>query len=149
MKYMIIIAVLALLGISLRLAIPRMGSSVAGGIVTDNDQQTLAACPDTPNCHRDTLVIEADPSAAIKTMAGLISEQPGTQIVTRTEDYLHATWSSRLMGFVDDVEFLLVEGSADDQPVLQVRSASRLGKSDLGANEKRVNTLRSMSRGRL
>ena len=149
MKYMIIIAVLVLLGIGLRLAIPKLGSSVAGDIVTDNDRQTLAACPDTPNCHRDTLAIEADPSGAIETMADLISEQPGTQIVTRTEDYLHVTWSRRLMGYIDDVEFLRVDGAADDQPVLQVRSASRLGKSDLGANEKRVNALRSMSRGRL
>lgn len=143
------IVVLIVLGIGLRLGMPHLGSSVAGGIVTDNQQQTLSACPATPNCQRDTLPIEADPESAIESMATLVSEQPGTRIVTRTEQYLHTTWTSRVMGFVDDVEFLVTRDSQGNAPVLQVRSASRLGKSDLGANAKRIESLRRMSRGRL
>ncbi|MGQ7843904.1 DUF1499 domain-containing protein [Granulosicoccus sp. 3-233] len=146
---MVAVVVLILLGLGLRLSIPHLGSSVAGGIATDNGQQTLADCPATPNCHRDTLAIEADPSSAIETMATLISEQPGARIVSRNDHYLHATWSTRLMGFVDDVECLLIPASGNDQAVLQIRSASRLGKSDLGANEKRIAALRSIGHGRL
>lgn len=149
MKLLLIIAALVLSVLGLRLAIPKLGSSVAGGIITDNDQQMLAACPDESNCQRDSLAIDADPSSAIATMATLIDKQAGTRIVTRSDHYLHATWSSRLMGFVDDVEFLLVPRATDDQPVLQVRSASRLGKSDLGVNAKRIESLRRMSRGHL
>jgi uncharacterized protein (DUF1499 family) len=43
------------------------------------------------------------------------------------------------MGFVDDVEFFLDEGAN----VIHVRSASRLGQSDLGVNRKRVETIRA------
>ncbi|HEY9596037.1 MAG TPA: DUF1499 domain-containing protein, partial [Cyanophyceae cyanobacterium] len=43
------------------------------------------------------------------------------------------------MGFVDDVEFFL----DDNANVIQVRSASRLGESDLGVNRKRIETIRA------
>jgi uncharacterized protein (DUF1499 family) len=43
------------------------------------------------------------------------------------------------MGFVDDVEFLL----DDSAKVIHVRSASRLGESDLGVNRKRIETIRA------
>jgi len=43
------------------------------------------------------------------------------------------------MGFVDDVEFLI----APTAKVIHVRSASRLGESDLGVNRKRIETIRA------
>jgi len=42
------------------------------------------------------------------------------------------------MGYVDDVEFYLDPTGA----VIQVRSASRLGKSDLGVNRQRIELIR-------
>ena len=65
--------------------------------------------------------------------------QPRASVVTQGGQYLHAGFSSALMGFVDDVEFLL----ATDQMVIHVRSAARLGYSDLGVNPKRVESLRA------
>ena len=68
----------------------------------------------------------------------LLSETPRTEIVTGTDSYLHATCTSRLFRFVDDVEFLL------DPPggKIDIRSASRVGYSDLGANRARLEQLR-------
>jgi uncharacterized protein (DUF1499 family) len=43
------------------------------------------------------------------------------------------------MGFVDDVEFYLAPSTSD----IQVRSASRLGQSDLGVNRQRIEAIRS------
>jgi uncharacterized protein (DUF1499 family) len=43
------------------------------------------------------------------------------------------------MGFVDDVEFLI----DDSAKLINVRSASRLGQSDLGVNRKRIETIRA------
>ncbi|MFP3434908.1 DUF1499 domain-containing protein, partial [Paraburkholderia sp. SIMBA_061] len=51
---------------------------------------------------------------------------------------LYAEFKSKLMGFVDDVEF----HKDDVNQVINVRSASRLGKSDLGVNRKRVEEIR-------
>ena len=102
----------------------------------------LADCPDSPNCvcsfeARESHYIEpleANLSQVQQVLMGL----PEARIVSSTGNYLHAEFSSRLMGFVDDVEFLY-----DPQTeVTHVRSASRLGYSDLGVNRKRIESLR-------
>ncbi len=155
MKILVILIVLGLLAIGLRFAIPHLGNSVAGGVVEQDGQQMLADCPTTPNCHRAEFLVTAEPSQAISTLAEIVTQQDGARIVSQDERYLHAIYTSRLMGFVDDVEFLLDTGDAgtpsntqphtQPQPRVLVRSASRLGKSDLGANAKRVERLRSAS----
>lgn len=66
-------------------------------------------------------------------LAGL----PRVKIIKAESDYLYAEFSSALMGYVDDVEFYC------DGEQLQVRSSSRLGYSDLGANRQRVEALRN------
>lgn len=54
-------------------------------------------------------------------------------------DYLYAQYTTPLMKYVDDVEFWFdpVKGA------VQVRSASRIGQSDLGANRKRIEAVRA------
>lgn len=54
-------------------------------------------------------------------------------------DVAHPRQVTTAMGFVDDVEFYLDE----DTKVIHVRSASRLGQSDLGVNRKRIETIRT------
>lgn len=62
----------------------------------------------------------------------------GAKIVDQSENYLAATYTSKFFGFVDDVELRLDAQTG----LLQVRSASRAGKSDLGINRSRVERLR-------
>lgn len=105
----------------------------------------LAPCPSTPNCissQAPDIAHQIQPIAAsnlvkIKAAIGQISE---AAIISETENYLYAEFTSPLMGFVDDVEFY-VDASSD---VVHVRSASRLGESDLGANRQRISKIRSM-----
>ena len=54
-------------------------------------------------------------------------------------DYLYAEYSSALFGFVDDVEFYF----PPETHIIHVRSASRLGHSDLGVNRKRIEAIRA------
>ncbi|TVP62101.1 MAG: DUF1499 domain-containing protein [Nodularia sp. (in: Bacteria)] len=109
----------------------------------------LASCPNSPNCvsSQDTdpehiispLTFTSNPQEAITHLKQIIESLPRTKIITETEDYLYAEFKSALMGFVDDVEFYL-----DRQAnVIQVRSASRLGQSDLGVNRQRIETIRA------
>lgn len=77
-----------------------------------------------------------DPLAVL---AGVLAQWPGAVIIERGPDYLRATFTTRWMRFVDDVEFLAVPGEG----VIHVRSASRLGLEDLGTNHRRVEDLRS------
>ena len=62
----------------------------------------------------------------------------GGDIVVKKQDYLSVTFKSRIFGFVDDFEIRL-----DNQNNrLHIRSASRVGRSDLGANKLRVEAFR-------
>jgi uncharacterized protein (DUF1499 family) len=60
-------------------------------------------------------------------------------VVRHEGNYLYAEFRSKLMGFVDDVEFTYDEKAG----LLHVRSASRLGRRDYGVNRARVEALRS------
>jgi uncharacterized protein (DUF1499 family) len=82
---------------------------------------------------------EGDPVAAFQKLVKLVQAQPRARIMTRSENYLHAEFQSPLMGFVDDVEFLLLPA----ERVIHVRSGARLGYSDFGVNRKRVESLRA------
>ncbi len=111
----------------------------------------LKACPDRPNCVSSQATVErqwVEPfphrsDSDIETLGTLLEAMNGSRVVTLTQTYIHAEFRSRIFRFVDDLEILLDE----DQGVLQIRSASRLGYSDLGANRERVETLRALYLG--
>ncbi len=109
----------------------------------------LAPCPDTPNCvssqaaddgHRVApLPYTGSREEAIARLAAAVRSFPRAGIVTGTDGYLRAEFTSVLFRFVDDVEFL----ADDDAKVIHIRSASRIGRSDLGVNRKRVEAVRA------
>ena len=108
----------------------------------------LAPCPSSPNCvssqapssdktHAiDALRSTGDPAAAMQKLRTIVEGMPRTTVIESRPDYLYAEYSTPLMGFVDDVEF------HHDGTAIQVRSASRLGYSDLGVNRKRIEAIR-------
>jgi uncharacterized protein (DUF1499 family) len=69
----------------------------------------------------------------------MIQNTDNAKIVEQGDRYLYAEFTSKIMGFVDDVEFYLDENDG----VIHARSASRLGQSDLGVNRKRIESIRS------
>jgi uncharacterized protein (DUF1499 family) len=109
----------------------------------------LAACPDSPNCvcsqsagprHAiDPLRYEGTVQKARESLVKAISGMKRVRIVLAEERYIHAEFTSALFRFVDDVEFLL----DDSTGTIHVRSASRVGYSDLGVNRRRVEQIRS------
>lgn len=108
----------------------------------------LAACPGKPNCVSSQassdrqrvmpLRLSDESAAAMKRLKEVVNNMSGTRLIDESEHYLHFECASKLLGFVDDLEFLC---DPDDQ-VVHVRSASRLGYSDLGVNRKRVESIR-------
>jgi uncharacterized protein (DUF1499 family) len=102
----------------------------------------LAPCPDSPNCVcsceiRDSHAV-APVTGTLNDVRRALSGMPRVNIVSDADGYLHAEFTTRLMRYVDDVEFL--EDSAAG--VVHIRSASRVGHSDLGLNRKRVEAIR-------
>lgn len=104
----------------------------------------------TPNC----VSSQADPSDAQHYIAPIafngsaadamaaarraVQSMERTRIVAEAPNYLYAECRSRLLGYVDDLEFYFDEHGG----VFHVRSASRLGRRDFGVNRKRVEALR-------
>ena len=76
---------------------------------------------------------------AWKKLVGVVKSHARVKLASENTSYLYAEFKSAGMGFVDDVEFALDETAG----VIQVRSASRLGIRDLGANRARVEAIRA------
>lgn len=85
------------------------------------------------------IAYRGDGQAAFKKLHDIIERQNGARIVTDQATYLYAEFQTPTLKFIDDVEFVL------DAPasVIQMRSASRLGLKDFGANRKRLETIRA------
>lgn len=109
----------------------------------------LPGCPSSPNCvvsqghdadeahYIEPLKLGADPVAEWLALREVV-QSLGGELKRSDERYLHFEFRSRIFGFVDDVECLLNE----DARQVEIRSASRVGHSDLGVNRKRVEKIR-------
>ena len=106
----------------------------------------LTTCPDSPNCVSSYATDEAhsiDPLIAeLNQIERVLLELDEANIVDAGNNYLYVEFTSRIMGFVDDVEFLFDQANG----VTHVRSASRLGYGDMGANRNRIEAIRSALR---
>lgn len=105
-------------------------------------------CPGSPNCvssqstdkshYIDPLHYSGELAEAREKILSVIVDMDRSKIITAKENYIHAEFTSRLFRFVDDVELYF----DDREKVIHVRSASRIGYSDLGVNRKRVERIR-------
>ena len=99
----------------------------------------LSECVEIAHCVREEWEVSSieEPFNEIKE---LIKKSPRSEIVELDGDYLHAEVTSKWMKYVDDLEVSFIPESNK----LLVRSESRVGESDLGVNQKRVDKLKSM-----
>ena len=126
----------------------------APGVSTAQDSTVLAPCPARPNCVSSDATDSAHRIAPLAfvgdgpggngpaTWAALIAHLEADSaytIITRDEHHLQVEARTRLLRFVDDLSFHMRPAEG----VIAVRSASRLGYSDLGANRRRVETIRT------
>jgi uncharacterized protein (DUF1499 family) len=148
MKYRMvaIVLVLAVAGWALTMALLSLLARRPENLGVHDDR--LAPCSGSPNCvcsfddearHAiEPIAFADDPDEAWARLEQVLSGWPRTQIVRRTDTYLHAECTSWLFRFVDDVEFLLDR----DGRRIHCRSASRAGRSDLGVNRTRLEAIR-------
>lgn len=111
---------------------------------------SLSPCPRWPNCVSsegvagrhfiEPYILSVDSKRAWQELKAVIEELPRTSIKTINDQYLHAESKSRLLGFVDDVEFLLLS----EENWIAIRSASRTGLNDLGVNRRRLEIIRKI-----
>ena len=119
-------------------------TSVARG-VTGGDR--LGLCPIKPNCvstqNKDgehaiaPLRYSGDKAAAKEKLLSVLTARSNTKIIENNDDYLRVEFTTSIMRFVDDGEFLVRDGQ------IELRSASRVGYSDLGTNRARMAEIRA------
>lgn len=85
------------------------------------------------------LKFSGDPAAAFVRLQKVVASMAGARIIVARPDYLYAEYATRILKFVDDVEFLLDAEHGE----IQMRSASRLGLKDFGANRARLEQVRA------
>jgi len=108
---------------------PNSVSSQAS-LYPDHPQRTYADIAPLP--------LNGDAAATLARIGNIIEAMEGGEIVKREPGYLYAQFTTRIMRYVDDAEFWF----DPDAGVIQVRSSSRLGSSDLGVNRKRIEFIR-------
>ena len=120
-------------------------SSCAGKAPTTIGQ--FAVCPETPNCvstknintknYISPIYYKGSLDSAKRFFLLAIKPIKSVSIKKELEQFIHIEVTSKIFGFVDDVEFYLNEPGT-----IHFRSASRLGYSDLGVNRERMETIR-------
>ncbi len=119
----------------------------AGLGITDG---RLSHCPKSPNCvsshsgdrahYIEPLRFTGSLDKAKDVLVSIIESEKHAKLITITDNYLHAEFTSLIFRFVDDVEFYF----DDSTKTIHVRSASRVGYSDFGVNRKRVEKIREL-----
>jgi uncharacterized protein (DUF1499 family) len=114
--------------------------------------QNLKPCPATPNCvssdaqdklHQiEPLALGEDPALVWQALIRYLQNDRSYSIKVQQEDYIRAESRTLIFRFVDDVEFQL----RPQQGIIAMRSASRVGLSDLGKNRRRLEKLRQTLR---
>ncbi len=124
-----------------------LGTSIRS--IEGKNQAALSPCPSTPNCYTSFLhngqnesqtgtpiPVLGNKTEAKEAMLRYLMQDKAT-LVRQTDSYIYATYTSAIFKFVDDVELHF----PNDQ-FIHFRSASRVGRSDLGVNKKRIEGLR-------
>jgi uncharacterized protein (DUF1499 family) len=112
--------------------------------------RTLEPCPSSPNCVSTQAPdmghaiapfrYRKSRAEAKEALKEVIRSLPRTKLIEEDESYLHYEFTSLLLRFVDDVEFLF----DDETKTIHFRSASRTGYGDLGVNRTRMEQVRAL-----
>jgi len=112
----------------------------------------LTQCPTTPNCvnsqskdkkhYIKPILTTGTPLEVKNHVLKILNELKRSKIIVAEDNYIRAEFTSKMFRFVDDVEFYYPDTKSKEM-VIHVRSASRVGHSDLGVNRKRCEQIRS------
>ena len=116
----------------------------------------LAPPKSTPNCvssqadaadaehYIAPIPFKGDVPAAMAAVRKAVEGMTDAAVIRQDGGYLYAEYRTKLMRFVDDVEFFY----DDKAGLIQVRSASRLGRRDMGVNRARIEAVRARIEGK-
>jgi uncharacterized protein (DUF1499 family) len=98
--------------------------------------------PDHPQRHYAEVApfeIQGSGPETLERIRRIVESMPGAKVVKSDSGYLYIQFTTKMMKFVDDAEFWVDARRG----VVQVRSASRIGRKDFGVNRERIETIRT------
>ena len=142
MFWLLLFLLIGLLFIARFMAVP-LFSPMPDNLGVINGQ--LAACPGTPNCYTSStdeggvapIAYEMSVEDARQRVLDIINGMERSEVITADDTYIHAEFTSQWWGFIDDTEFYF----DDENKVIHFRSAARLGQSDMGVNQARIESI--------
>ncbi len=144
-------ALLMSVGLISVLALTACAAATPSVVESSAATKTLPPCPDSPNCVStqapredaqhfiEPLSYPGSAADARQRLLDVIAAMPRTKVVTAEETYIHATFTSLIFRFVDDVQFVI----DDATKTIHFRSASRVGRGDMGVNRNRMEEIRT------
>ncbi len=146
--FRILLSIVSILAVVISVYFAMLGNASKSGEAPGLVSGALAPCPDKPNCVSSESSEDAAHQIAPLDYSGVpakdawrellqVIEELGGEVAVSDDEYIAATFSSSLFSFVDDLECRL----EPSQERIQIRSASRVGHSDMGVNRKRLEAL--------
>ena len=111
----------------------------------------LKSCPEKPNCVTsyenspdkdhfiDPFKLVGNKENSYSKILKILENEGNCKIIKKDQNYIRSEFTSSIMRFVDDVEFLFPSDGSD---TIHVRSSSRIGRRDFGVNRKRIEMIR-------
>lgn len=113
--------------------------------------EQLTQCPKTPNCVNSQaadkqhfiqpIAFNGASQEAQNRLLQILKALKRSEITVNKENYIRVEFTSAFFRFIDDVEFYFPLAKTE-KTIIQIRSASRIGRSDFGANRKRMEQIR-------
>ncbi|HEX7707452.1 MAG TPA: DUF1499 domain-containing protein [Thermoanaerobaculia bacterium] len=116
-------------------------------LAADSAPPTLPPCQRTPNCvsthGKGTQAIapfrySGTGKVAMERLVAILEKMPRTTVISASPTSLTVEFKTAFFRFTDDAIFII----DDRTKTIQFRSASRVGRSDLGVNRRRMEKLR-------
>ncbi|MBA6326382.1 DUF1499 domain-containing protein [Colwellia sp. MB02u-6] len=111
----------------------------------------LTQCPDKPNCvnsfsnnekhYIKPIIINGKRLEIKKDIVDIVNQLKNSKVTVTENNYVRAEFTSKVFGFVDDVEFYFPETKSKGTSI-HIRSGSRVGYSDFNVNRERIETIR-------
>jgi len=116
-------------------------------VAMSSERPTLEPCPSTPNCvstqaedpvkRMKPIPFRGDLEASRQRLLDVLASLPRVRVEQALDAYVYAVFTTPLLRFKDDVVFAF----DPEAGVIHFRSASRVGRSDLGTNRRRMEAL--------
>ena len=125
-----------------------LSEGISDVMASDKEWERFKECPPTPNCISSETLSKARfierfktgdrPEESWELLTRILEKTSNCRVISQDNSYIHAEFRTRLLRFVDDVEFRLESETTE----IAVRSASRVGYSDMGTNRRRLEKIR-------